>query len=441
MSSAGTRPQTAPRSRTADKNCRRLVTLYVLVFVVVLTACGKKGPPLAPFSDLPAAVASLTAKRVGPQVVIQFSVPAVNIDGRQPADLDRVELYAHTARLLQPTDYLKRGTIVGSVKVRRPAVPSEDGAPPRAPEPGVDQGAVVTIVDTPENSAPPSNPLAQTNEVSSENAPLYPDGGGPLLSPRRSPVATRYYVAFSVNPEGRRGPPSAVTEVPVMDPPTPPSDVEVTYAEKALTISWVPSAPLPQPIQEAKPESDGLPSRPVVSYAASGGYNVYEVAPDAKTPESVSTGPPLAPLNSSPLTTTTFEDSRIEFGTERCFVVRSQETVGSVTVESAASETKCVTPADTFAPAAPRSISAVGSEGAISLIWEPNTETDLAGYLVLRGEAPGEKLQALTTAPITETTYRDTTVKPGVAYVYAVIAVDKANNMSAQSDPITEKGR
>jgi fibronectin type 3 domain-containing protein len=115
--------------------------------------------------------------------------------------------------------------------------------------------------------------------------------------------------------------------------------------------------------------------------------------------------------------------------------------MGSITVESAPSKTACVTPADTFAPAAPRSIAAVASEGAIGLIWEPNTEGDLAGYLVLRGEAPGEKLQALTPAPITETTYRDTTIKPGVAYVYAVVAIDKANNMSAQSDRITEKGR
>jgi hypothetical protein len=198
---------------------------------------------------------------------------------------------------------------------------------------------------------------------------------------------------------------------------------------------------LPQPIQQATAEGGGLPSRPVVSFAASAGYNVYEMPLDANASEAASARPPAAPLNSSLLTTTTFEDSRIEFGTERCFIVRSQETVGSVTVESAASEKTCVTPADTFAPAAPRSISAVGTEGAISLIWEPNRETDLAGYLVLRGEAPGEKLQALTTAPITETTYRDTTVKPGVSYVYAVIAVDRANNMSAQSDPVTEKGR
>ena len=46
--------------------------------------------------------------------------------------------------------------------------------------------------------------------------------------------------------------------------------------------------------------------------------------------------------------------------------------------------------------------------------------------MVLRGEAPGDTLQPLTPAPLRETTYRDTTVRPGVRYVYAIVAVDKA---------------
>ena len=54
----------------------------------------------------------------------------------------------------------------------------------------------------------------------------------------------------------------------------------------------------------------------------------------------------------------------------------------------------CITPADTFPPAAPTSLAAVGSEGAINLIWEPSPGADLAGYIVLRGEAgSGEPLR------------------------------------------------
>jgi fibronectin type 3 domain-containing protein len=79
----------------------------------------------------------------------------------------------------------------------------------------------------------------------------------------------------------------------------------------------------------------------------------------------------------------------------------------------------------------------------INLIWEPNSEPDLAGYIVLRGTAPGDMLQAITPTPIRETTYRDQSVRPGERYVYAVVAVDNANpqNVSGQSNRVEESSR
>ena len=406
-----------------------------------MEACGKKGPPLVPFSNLPAAVTAFTAKRVGTQVVLRFTVPTTNIDRRQPADLDRVELYAHPTRLLRPADYLRRGTIVGSVKVRRPAAAGENGAPSPPLEAGVDQGAVATIVNTPDVSGPPPEAPTPSREIDPENRPLFPGGGGPLLSPRQPMFAMRYYIAVGVNRGGRNGAPSPVVEVPLVAPPAPPAKVDVSYTEKSLSISWAPPAvPLARPLQESSPQGRALPSRPVVSFSGSSGYNVYEVPLPAASGDAAA-APVLAALNRALLTATQLEDSRIEFGTERCFVVRSQETLGAVTIESEPSQMACVTPVDTFAPPPPHSVGAVASEGAISLIWEPSNDADLAGYLVLRGEAPGEKLQALTAGPIADTTYRDTTVKSGVAYVYAVVAVDKANNISAQSNRVPERAR
>jgi hypothetical protein len=62
---------------------------------------------------------------------------------------------------------------------------------------------------------------------------------------------------------------------------------------------------------------------------------------------------------------------------------------------------------------------------------------------VLRGTAPGGTLQALTPAPIRETTYRDQTATPGVRYVYAVVAVDNATpqNVSGQSNRVEDSSR
>ena len=98
---------------------------------------------------------------------------------------------------------------------------------------------------------------------------------------------------------------------------------------------------------------------------------------------------------------------------------------------------------DTFPPEAPGGVIAVASDAAISLVWDANTERDLAGYMVLRGRVPGATLAPLTAAPIEETTYRDVTVDAGVSYEYAVQAVDRATppNLSPMSERVVERAR
>jgi hypothetical protein len=61
----------------------------------------------------------------------------------------------------------------------------------------------------------------------------------------------------------------------------------------------------------------------------------------------------------------------------------------------------------------------------------------------LRGEAPGDTLQAITPKPLEATTYRDTSVTPGVRYVYAIVAVDRSTppNVSGQSRRVEETAR
>jgi hypothetical protein len=109
-------------------------------------------------------------------------------------------------------------------------------------------------------------------------------------------------------------------------------------------------------------------------------------------------------------------------------------------VESKASPAACVTLIDTFPPAAPAGLAAVGTEGAINLIWSAGSEADLAGYLVLRSEGGGEPA-ALTTEPVKPATYRDDNVKPGVRYSYVVVGVDTAGNRSAPSNRVEDAAR
>jgi pectinesterase len=128
------------------------------------------------------------------------------------------------------------------------------------------------------------------------------------------------------------------------------------------------------------------------------------------------------------------------WGEKRCYTVRAAETAGTFTIESDAPPAACELLVDTFAPAAPKGVAGIASEGAINLIWEPNTEKDLAGYVVLRAAAPSENLQPVTAAPIQETSFKDA-VAPGVAYTYVVKAVDRAGNASPASALVTETAR
>jgi hypothetical protein len=218
------------------------------------------------------------------------------------------------------------------------------------------------------------------------------------------PYVTRIYVVRGVSRSGRPGVGSARIVVPLVETLAAPTAVAAQMpTEKAVVLDWTP------PVAEAN-----LPAPT---------FNVYR-REDAATP-----------LNPAPLAEVKFEVGGVEYGKEQCFVVRAIQAVQNVTLESAPSAPACLTPLDKFPPAAPKGLRAVAEDGAVSLVWDQNAEADLGGYLVLRGEAPGDTLQPLTPEPVKDASFRDATVKPGVRYAYVVVAVDSATprNASAQS--------
>jgi fibronectin type 3 domain-containing protein len=116
----------------------------------------------------------------------------------------------------------------------------------------------------------------------------------------------------------------------------------------------------------------------------------------------------------------------VEFGKERCFVLRAVAAAGTVTTESVPTAPVCVTPVDRFPPAAPTNLQAIQEGAAVTLVWSAVDAADLAGYIVLRGDGTGDNMQALVSDPVGSTSYRDQTVQPGATYVYAVSAQDRA---------------
>src|SRR5690606_20767615 len=117
-------------------------------------------------------------------------------------------------------------------------------------------------------------------------------------------------------------------------------------------------------------------------------YNVYrDVAPDPLTlpasgPAAAWTESAPAPLNQAPLATLRFDDPAPPDGRERCYHVRALR--GGV--EGAPSPRQCVRPIDVYPPATPTNLGVNLGAGVINLIWDPNVEPDLAGYVVLRSD-------------------------------------------------------
>jgi hypothetical protein len=533
--------------------------LFVLSSVLLAAACGQKGPPLAPIVYLPRPVSEVAVKRVENDVVVQFTVPTVNTDNSSPADLRRIEVYAHTGPLPAPADFVKYGTLVASVDIKQPptpeelkeqeeransqeqgaksqkqspdaagtpAAPSEPATPRRADvkpgSPTIEQGWTTSVRETltPKHleigPMPPTRPVPVT------------DTEKPVVVERLETPGTlnfdatpqRYYTIVGVSESrNRRGPFAGPIQVTLIDPLSPPEKVDLSYTADTISLTWPSQAedlvkgvtgattgstgatsaaaltsaaaapPLPVVDQEtdgtvelyADLETDGttdvlvaavaakIPTgakpkpRPVVAAAPPAprfGYNVYEAgatgamgamgaagatnAPNAPpAPSAPAPGAPvvpIVPLNTTLLTAPGFTDPRVEFGSERCYIVRRVQMAGAIPIESAPSSPACVTPVDTFPPAPPKSLAHIAAANGVSLIWEANAETDLGGYLVLRGEAPGDKLSPLTPAAITDTSFLDTTVRRGRTYVYEVVAVDRSTppNRSAPSNRVEE---
>lgn len=359
------------------------LALALALASLALVACGSKGAPLPPLRNAPARTEGLSALRVqGGPVTLRFVVPAKNDDGTAPPDISSMRIFAVTQPAGDPPP-TAAGLATGDTRIATIDVRRREGEtePRTTGAPAMEQDPV------------PGETI--TWEDKTEAATAY---ATPMV---------RYYAVAGVSSRGRMGILSEVVAVPLTAVPDPPSNVIASFTEKAIRIDWL-------------------------GADAATRYRVYEVVGGRVAP---------TPLNAEPIAGTSYEDPRLEYGVERCYVVRSAIASAGASIESANTPPACIRPSDVFPPPAPAGLTAVAGTGAVSLIWDPVDTPDLAGYLVLRAEAPGEKLQPLFTTPITENTYKDATTVAGTRYVYAVVAVDKASNRSAESNRVEETGR
>jgi len=424
----------------------RGLRLAAIALAATAVACGKKGPPLAPFVRIPAAVTGMTVDRAGDDVYVTVTLPERNVDGSTPASTTRVDVWAYTGRTPPARSrWVEVGTLIGSVDLE-PAEPDDPLGPPDPDAP-----------PEPRSEAAPPLPAAPSRVGVHERftpgalvvAPD-PDAADSLTAA----PARRFYAAIAIGAKARPGPMGTVVDLKLDPPPGPPGPITAGYDATRVTLRWTgpPDRDAWMAARQAAARSAGTA---VIPDAAPWRYNVYQSgnltavgAPAVATSGSAAATPVAGtprpkPVNAAPLTKPELVIP-VTFDVETCFAVRAVFVADGVPVEGAPTADLCLTPVDTFPPAAPRQLAALPSGEAIDLIWEANDEPDVAGYHVLRADAPGAPFRQLTTTAVTETRFRDASVKKGVKYFYAVVAIDNRvpdPNISAESNRVEEEPR
>jgi len=131
---------------------------------------------------------------------------------------------------------------------------------------------------------------------------------------------------------------------------------------------------------------------------------------------------------------TRFDDTRYSVEKMLSYQVTAARRVGGSLIMGVGPESKTITVEDKTAPAIPVGLDIKQSEPGGYLTWDPNSETDLAGYHVFRSDHPDGGFTPVIDRLITTNGFLDPAYRSG--FYYAVSAVDEFMNESPKSAPL-----
>ena len=379
----------------------------LLLCATLLAGCANPGPPRPPSLQLPSLVGDLSAERVGDRVLLHWTTPSQTTD-----KLDiRGALTAEICRSAGAPIANTKKSFAACVMVKRvPAVPGPSSAWDDLPVPLLaDPVTLLTYRVEIFNAAGRSSGKSTVAAYSS---------AGAAPSPAASLTATASEAGAVIRWKKDAGG----------------ENLAVDLLRKNLSAPATPTRkPASLPVHRGKSVQPGNtgPSDSNEVHLRADGAEASQAAKDgfAGTVDTSAVMGQTYSYIAQQVRLATLDGHALE--------IRSQP-APAVTVEMR----------DTFPPKSPTGLATIpgladaanGSPTAayIDLSWEPNSEPDLAGYLLYRQLArpngdPQGPLGKMTPLPIAAPAYRDVAVAPGQRYIYSVTAVDASGNESAPS--------
>jgi fibronectin type 3 domain-containing protein len=366
-----------PKQTRLQRTTSFAFCLLPFAFCLFFSGCGKVGAPIPPIR-LTERARDLAAIQRGAKILLSWSAPALGNKESSSSYIERVDIY----RLIEKPN-------------QEPVLDEDDYETEAKPVGSMDRATIEAQIQTLGN-------LQFSDMINLEQA--------------TANVRLRYAVRY-VNKRGQQAAFSnSVAIEPVALIAASPTNLKIANQQQdAITLSW--NAP--------ESGTDGSSSATVV------GYNLYRARANRRAS--------AKPLNEEPITELQFTDRTFQYKTEYIYFVRALSQAANGLIESADSDALPITPTDTYAPAAPDSVSAASANGVISLFWSTSTSTDVIGYNVYRAESEdAAEWQKLTPQPSTAVTFRDERVVIDKQYFYRVTSVDKFKNESQPSKIVSE---
>jgi hypothetical protein len=395
---------------------RRGLAAAVAALLIACTAgCGSPGQPRPPSLNLPEVVKDLTAERVGDVVELRWTTPEkttdrLDVKGPMTAEVCRIAVASTASSGCTP---------VVRVPVQPGPTRASEGLPPTlTADPPVLLAYRVQILNAHGRSAGPSSEAFAASGV----AP-------PAVEQLRA-MAT----AEGAMVEWQKKDTTAVVELDRLPAGANGVAIEPAPAKRAAKAS---SRSLIKQQTAGKQTGQGKPG---VSGSAPKVQN-----PPAPVEVKLRTPSELADAGGT-------IDHTAQMGESYRYTAQRVRTVSldghRLEVRSFASGPVTLVVRNMFPPHAPAGLEAVPGgaglgERSIDLSWTPNTERDLAGYIVYRQEIDAKGVAAgtatrLNPTPVAGPAYRDQTAEAGRRYAYFITAINTAGNESAPSEAIQE---